>query len=90
MIIEGLLTLFQRIIGLLLTPINIPSLPEGVQTVMQSVGTYITQGLGLIGAFVHLPFLLSLFAIVVIIDAAMLIYKFIVWVLRKIPMAGME
>lgn len=90
MIIEGLLNLLSSLLGLMLGPIDIPSLPPEVASTLSSIYVYLADGLGIFAAFVHFNFLMSLFAIVLIIDAAMLIWKFVRWVLQKIPMAGIN
>lgn len=90
MIIEGLLSILSWLLGLLLSPIHIPELPAGVHTAIAWAMEHLLAGLGIFAAFTHFSFLMSLFAIVVIIDAAMLIYKFVMWILKKIPVAGIE
>ena len=90
MIVEGLLNLIAWLLGLLLTPVNIPSLPEGVATAISRMSGYIADGLGIFAAFTHYQFLISLLAIVLVIDAAILLWKFVMWVIRKIPMGGMS
>lgn len=90
MIIEGLLTLIHWLLDLLLTPIDIPDLPEGVASALSSVYQFLADGLGIFAAFTHYRFIFSLFAIVIIIDVAMLLWKFVRWVLQKIPMGGIN
>ena len=90
MIIEGLLSLVRNLLELLLAPIQIPDLPESVQGVISQAMTYLLDGLGIFCAFTHYQFLITLLALVIIIDASMLIYKFVRWVLKKVPAAGIE
>lgn len=90
MILEGLLSVVQKLLTLLLTPINIPPLPENVQTVITQAMGYILDGLGIFAAFTHYQFIMSLVAIVLVIEAAFLLYKFVLWVLKKIPAAAIE
>lgn len=90
MIIEALLTLIHWLLGLLMIPIDIPDLPQGVSLALSRMYTYLADGLGIFAAFTHYQFIMSLFAIVVVIDAAMLVWKFIRWVIQKIPMGGMS
>ena len=90
MIIEGLLNLILWLLGLLMIPIDIPSLPEGANTALTRMYSYLADGAGILAAFTHYQFLLSLLAIVFVIDAALLLWKFIRWVIQKIPMGGME
>lgn len=90
MIIEGLLGLVSSLLSLLLYPIHIPPLPDSVASILSQASVYLGDGLGIFAAFTHFSFLMSLFAIVVVIDAAMMVYKFVRWVLQKIPMASIE
>ena len=90
MLIEGLLSLIGWLLGLLLTPIDIPDLPPEVHAAIQWAMSKLVDGLGIFAAFTHFSFIMALFAIVVIIEAAFLIYKFVLWVIKKIPMASIE
>lgn len=90
MIIESLMNLLSWLLNLLLTSIDIPDLPNSVATVIAQGVQYMGMGLGIFAAFTHYQFIMALLAITIIIDAAMLVYKFVVWLIRKIPMAGME
>ena len=47
MIIESLLTLLSSLLGLMLGPIDIPSLPPEVASTLSSVYTYLADGLGI-------------------------------------------
>ena len=90
MIINGLLTVILRLLQLLLTPIDIPDLPPEVASIFSTALGYLQSGLGIFAAFCHFNYIMTLFSAVVVIEAAMLVYKFIRWVLQKIPMASIE
>ena len=90
MIIEGLLSVIKKLLILLLSPIDIPSLPQGVHEVISKGMNYIIDGLGIFAAFTHYQFIMSLAAIVIVIESAFLIYKFVLWLLRKVPAASIE
>ena len=90
MLIEGLLTLISWLLGLLLTPIHIPELPENVHAAIIWAVSKFVDGLSIFAAFTHFSFIMTLFGIVVIIDAAFLVYKVVLWILKKIPMASIE
>lgn len=90
MLIEKLLELIVSAFATLFGPIDIPPLPDEVHTIMAQVMEYITTGLEILGNWTHLPYLLSLFSVVVVVDAAILLYNIIMWVLKKIPMLGMQ
>lgn len=90
MIIMGLLNLLMILLNALLTPIDIPDLPAGVAGALTWATTKLLQGLSIFAAFTHFSFLITLLKIVLIIDAAMLVYKFVRWILQKIPMTSVE
>ena len=86
----GLLNLLTLLLNVLLLPIDIPSLPAGVATAITWATTKLLQGLSIFAAFTHFSFIITLLEIVLVVDAAMLIYKFVRWLLQKIPMASIE
>lgn len=90
MIIEALLNVVYAILSLLTAPINIPSLPEGVQTFIQEAIQYIRMGIALLANWTDLDYLLVLFGLVVAVDVGLLVYKAVMWFLRKIPMLGIK
>lgn len=90
MIISGLLNLIKLLLTALLSPIHIPDLPQNVNTLLNQAVGYMVDGLGIFAAFTHFSYIMALLAIVLIIEGAMLLYKFIRWVLKKIPMANIE
>lgn len=90
MIINGLLTLLLWFLRLLLLPLKVIPLPEGVETVLvQGIG-YLKDGFKILGAYVHLPYLLSLFSFVLTLDLVILGYKAIMWIIKKIPFFGVK
>lgn len=90
MIISGLLNLVKLLLTALLSPIHIPALPANVNTILNTGVGYMVDGLGIFAAFTHYQYIMGLFAAVLVIEAAMLLYKFIRWLLKKIPMANIE
>lgn len=90
MIIEGLMSLLYWLLDLVLTPIDIPDLPENVHAAIVWAVDKFIDGLAIFAAFTHFSFIMVLFQIVLVIEAAFLIYKFVLWILRKIPMASIE
>lgn len=90
MIIEALLNVVYAIFSLLTTPIDIPDLPAEVSQVVTSAIEYVGTGIAVLSNYVHLPYLLTLFGVVVAIEAGVLIYKLVMFFLKKIPMLGIE
>lgn len=90
MIIDALLNVIYTIFSVLTAPINIPDLPLEVSEVISTAVEYIGTGIGVLSNYVNLPYLLTLFGIVVAVEAGILIYKLVMFFLRKIPMLGVE
>lgn len=90
MIIEALLTLLYNVFALLTSPISIPQLPDTISQVMTDALEWVTVGLQIMGAYTHESYLLTLFGIVVAVDVGVMLYKFVMWVLKKIPMLGIK
>lgn len=90
MIIQGLLDVVYTLISLLTSPINIPSMPDGVQNFISEALEYIRLGLGLLVNWTDLGYLLTLFGLVLAVDVGLLLYKAVMWFLRKIPMLGIK
>lgn len=87
MIVAALLNLVSGLLGLLLSPLHIPALPEGVSSAMSSGMSYVRDGLTLVAAYTHWDFLCALFVAAIAIEAAMLVYKFVMWIIKKIPVS---
>lgn len=90
MIIKGLMELIYNLFALLTAPINIPSLPDDVKSMITTALEYIQMGLGLLANWTDLSYLLVLFGIVAAVDVGMLLYKLVMWVLAKIPMLNIK
>ena len=90
MIIKGLMTLLYNVFSALTSAINIPQLPDELHSFISDFMEYLQTGLQILAVYTHLQYLLTLIGVVVLIDAAMLIYHFVMWVLKKIPMLGIE
>lgn len=90
MIIMGLMELVYSLFSLLTSPINIPSLPDSIGAVAEMLLGAISTGLGLLACYCHLDYLLSLWAVLIAVDLGLYLYKFVMWILKKIPMLGVS
>lgn len=90
MIVNALIDLLYGLIDWITSGLNIPELPPEVMTVAAQVTQYLVAGLKILANYTHLDYLLVLFGVVVAVDAGMLVYKFIMWIIRKIPMLGIS
>lgn len=85
MIVEAIITAVLAIFSGLFSLFNIPSMPEGVQEVIADFIGYLSAGIALLANYVDMNYLLTLFTTVCLLEGAILIYHFIMWIVRKIP-----
>lgn len=90
MIIEALMQVVYKLFEILTLPIQIPSLPPEISNIMDTVLEYLQMGLGLLANYCDLGYLLTLFGLVMAVDVGVLLYKMVMWIIRKIPMLGMS
>lgn len=86
MLLNSLLNWFDN----LLSGVNIGSLPAELHDVLDIVFQCFSFGMAVLANYTHLGYLLVLFGIIVAVDVALFIYKVVMWVLRKIPVIGIE
>ena len=90
MIVELLIDLIYGVFAVLTLPINIPGMPEEVKEIIAIAIDYITSGVGIVSQFFDLNYLFMLFSLIIIVDAAIYVYKLVMWVLNKIPMIDID
>ena len=90
MIIEALLGLMSGLLDMLTAPFDIPLLPPEVYAILQTVLDYLAVGFAILANYTHLDYLFILFGIVLAFDVGIFGYKFVMWILRKIPILGID
>lgn len=90
MIIEALMQVVYRLFAILTSNINIPPLPEGISDIMSEVLGYLETGMALLANYTDLGYLLVLFGVIIAVDVGVLLYKLVMWIIRKIPMVGIS
>lgn len=89
MIITGLLNVIYFILDKLLI-FSIPELPAQAQGYIDTLFDYMVGATGIVANYTPLGYLLILFGIILAVDVAILLYKFVMWILRKIPVLGIS
>lgn len=89
MIINGLLNVIYSVLDFLLI-FSIPELPSQAQGYIDTLFDYMVGATGIVANYTPLGYLLILFGIIVTVDVAILLYKLVMWILRKIPLAGIS
>ncbi len=92
MIISALLTLVYNVLSVLLV-FNLPELPASVVTIADNVTGYVTTGISVVASFVGnicMGVIGVLLALIIVMNAAYLLYSLVFWVIRKIPMLNIR
>lgn len=90
MIVLILITAFLGLIAAYLLIIVFPGLAPAVTTALDAIVYYLGQAMGIVWVFVPQTITVTLMTLSVAIEVIVLGYKFVMWILRKIPMAGIE
>lgn len=92
MILNAILTVVKAVVTVLLSPIHFPELPEGIYTVIHYTmfQNALTSGVSILASYTHFVFLSGLFLSVMVFRTLELLYKWICWVLRKIPILNVR
>lgn len=91
MIIEALMNMIVKLLTTVLKFINIPDLSASDKaSVYNFVDTILTNANSLIDLFMPYTLAKSLLLIIIAIEVAIDIYKFVMWILRKIPVAAIQ
>lgn len=89
MIIESIMTVLKNVLNLLLV-INIPELPEQVMEYVNTFFDYMASGGGIVANYTPLGYLLVLLGVLIAVDVGIMVYHFVMWIIRKIPMVSMS
>lgn len=91
MIIESIMNALISLLTTLLNWINIPQIPADILTsVKDTIDMVISTGEGLLDLVMPYNIAKVLIEIVIAIEIGVELYHFVMWVLKKIPMVGIE
>lgn len=92
MLIKGLLDLIYNILDLILF-VELPAMPISIFEVFNMLFDYLYMGVGVLASFLGstcLNFLYLLLQIIVSVNLFYMAWSVVFWILRKIPMLGIE
>lgn len=89
MIIEMLLDVIFNILSLLFV-FELPQLPQDVFAYIENIFDYMVTGAGILANYTPLGYFMILFGVILAIDAGLVIYHFVMWIIRKIPLVGIS
>lgn len=90
MIIKGIFELVYTLLSVVLAPFSLPALPEGMQTIFDSLVSYLTGAVGLLCVFVRPSTLRLMIPAVILVINADHIWNGILWILKKLPFVGID
>ncbi|MDO4279635.1 MAG: hypothetical protein Q4C69_12475 [Lachnoclostridium edouardi] len=90
MIVEALLTLISTLLKLCFGWKNLPNLPDSVMSVVNELFGYIEGSIGIMGVFIDLSMVRILLPVLLIVVNFEEVWKFTMFILKKIPFLGIE
>lgn len=91
MIIEALINIIIKVITTAISVIHIPQIDDDIiNNVNNSIDTIITHGSQLLDVFLPYNMAKTLLSIVIAVELGIGIYRFVMWVLKKIPMLNIS
>lgn len=90
MIIELFLNAIYGVFKLLTAPINIPDMPPEAMEYIDNMFGYLEAGAGIVANYTPFAYIMILFGVVLAVDVGIRLYHFVMWVIRKIPMANIS
>lgn len=90
MILEAVFNLVSGLIQLVFGWINLPDMPETVMSVIDELFTILQGSIGLLSVFVDINMVKILLPVLLIVVNFEEIWKFTMFILRKIPFLGIE
>lgn len=90
MIINSLMQLVYKLLSLVLTPLDIDGFPEGTQESVNNFFDIIFNSSESVIGLLIPSFTFILIGIIIAVEVGIHLYHFVMWVLKKIPMLGIE
>lgn len=89
-----MITLLKKLVKLILTPliklIDFPIVPDALGEYITRFLDYIKQGMAFIEYFLPMSLVRPLLTFVIACELMMFGYRVVMWILKKIPMLGIE
>lgn len=91
MIITGLISVILDLFGFLLGLFpSIPAFPDSISSMLSQISSYIVMGGQIINAYCYGSIVAAMLTVVLAVWTAYHVYQFIMFVIKKIPMLGIE
>lgn len=90
MILKMVLGLMQSILSFILGLLPLPDVPAWLVELTETILQYMKTGMGIVLFFVPQTVVQGALDLVILVWTVVHTYKLVLWVLRKIPMLGIE
>lgn len=90
MILQSVFDLVRSVIKAVFGWINLPDMPEAVTSIIDELFSLLSGSVGLMGVFLDLSMLKLLLPVLLIVINFEHVWKFTMFILRKIPFLGIE
>lgn len=90
MVLFILIAAFIAIIVAYVIAIEFPSVAPQLSSAIDAIIYYLGQAMDIVWLFVPKEITITLMTLAIAVDVIVLGYKFIMWILRKIPVAGID
>lgn len=90
MIIEMVFNLILAFLRVILLPARIENIPSDILTVLATLTGYLIEGGRVVAAYTHAIYLTTLLTFVISLSVIRNTWRFLRWVLRKIPFINVE
>lgn len=90
MILKMVLGLMQSILSFILGLLPLPDVPAWLVELTETILQYMKTGMGIVLFFVPQAVVQGALDLVIVVWTVVHTYKLVLWVLRKIPMLGIE
>lgn len=90
MIVEGIVNMLVSLLKVVFGWIDLPDLPDGIDTVIDELFGYLEGGMGLLSIFLDIDMLRLLLPVLLIVINFDKAYKLTMFILRKIPFLGIK
>lgn len=90
MILSAIFDMLVAMVKALFSFINLPDAPVQIQNVLDILFQYLRAGINFVALFVYMDLVRVLLPVVIILVNFERVYKFVMFVVRKIPFLGIE
>lgn len=84
--IEAIIDLFDLLLG----TVSALPLPNTITEYLGTGVSYIVSGMRWVACYIDVGYIMSLLAVVIAVDAGLYLYKFGMWIIKKIPFLGVN